>query len=165
MSFSYRCAGNQYYKNAQIKKTMEHFSIREQVIEVVHKLFVFTDAMEWNKLQSEVFTDQVIFDMSSIGGEKRNTTSKNICEIWEKGFEGLDAVNHLSGNYLVTINDKTAAVFAYATATHYKKSATNGNTRELVGTYDLHLVQETAGWRIDRFKYNLKYATGNIDLK
>jgi len=32
----------------------------------------------------------------------------------------LDAVNHLDGNYLVTLAGNTADVFAYAAATHYK---------------------------------------------
>jgi hypothetical protein len=41
------------------------------------------------------------------------------------------------------------SVFAYATATHFKKLATNGKTREFVGTYELHLMNTQIGWRID----------------
>jgi hypothetical protein len=103
--------------------------------------------------------------MASLGGERMNTTAKNICEIWEKGFQGIDAVNHLAGNYLIQINGDMADAFAYATATHYKKSAIQGNTREFIGTYNLHFKRTDAGWRIDQFKYNLKYANGNLDLK
>jgi hypothetical protein len=144
---------------------MESLSVREQIVEVINKLFVYTDFQEWNKLQSEVFTDHVLFDMSSLGGEKMNTTSKNICQIWKNGFVGIDVINHLAGNYLIEIKEDTADAFAYATATHYKKSATKGNTREFVGTYNLHLIKKEAGWRIDQFKYNLKYSNGNLDLK
>ncbi|MCU7549640.1 nuclear transport factor 2 family protein [Chitinophagaceae bacterium LB-8] len=143
---------------------MEHFTLREQVIEVVNKLFIYTDEQEWAKLQSEVFTEQIQFDMSSLGGEPKTAMAKEVCESWQKGFEGLDAVNHLAGNYLVTINELTADVFAYATATHFKKAATQGNTREFVGTYNLHLVYTEKGWRIDAFKYNLKYVNGNVEL-
>jgi hypothetical protein len=144
---------------------MELFTIREQIIEVVNKLFVYTDAQEWEKLQRNVFTEQVYFDMSSLGGMQVDTTASHICQIWKDGFAGIDAVNHLAGNYLVTINGDTADVFAYATATHFKQSATQGKTREFVGTYNLHLTKGEAGWRIDRFKYNLKYINGNLDLK
>jgi len=143
---------------------MQAFSTRDEIFEVVNKLFVYTDEQVWNKLLDEVFTDKVLFDMSSLGGEKMETTAENICAIWKKGFEGIDAVNHLAGNYLIHINDKTASVFAYATATHYKAGATKGNTREFVGTYDIGLVKIESGWRIHLFKYNLKYATGNTDL-
>jgi hypothetical protein len=143
---------------------METLSVREQIVEVINKLFVYTDFQEWNKLQSEVFTEQVLFDMSSLGGEKMDTTAKNICRIWQQGFIGIDAVNHLAGNYLIEIKEDTADAFAYATATHYKESATQGKTREFVGTYNLHLTKTAGYWRIDQFRYNLKYANGNLDL-
>ncbi|GAA4326611.1 nuclear transport factor 2 family protein [Flaviaesturariibacter amylovorans] len=144
---------------------MEHFSTRDLVVEVVHKLFVYTDNRQWGRLLAEVFCGEVQFDMSSLGGAARRMAAKDICHEWELGFEGLDAINHLCGNHLVSINGPEATVFAYATATHYKKSATRGNTREFVGTYDLHLVRTAVGWRIDGFTHHLKYMTGNIDFK
>jgi len=143
---------------------MEHFSTRDLIIEAANKLFVYTDMQKWDKLQAEVFTDSVLFDMSSVGGETRTMTSQEICDTWKKGFEGIDQINHLAGNYLVEIDGKTANVFAYATATHYKQSAQNG-PREFVGTYDIHMIFENSGWRIDQFRYNLKYAAGNLELK
>ncbi|HEX5155077.1 MAG TPA: nuclear transport factor 2 family protein [Parafilimonas sp.] len=140
------------------------FSIRDEIVEVINKLFVYTDGQVWNKLIDEVFAGEVSFDMSSVGGEKMETTPENICAIWKKGFEGIDAVNHLAGNYLIHINNNTASAFAYATATHYKASAIKGNTREFVGTYNIGLIKNETGWRINQFKYNLKYITGNTDL-
>src|SRR5687767_8301381 len=98
---------------------METFSNREQIVEVINKLFVYTDFQQWDKLQSEVFTGQVFFDMTSLGGEQMKTTSEHICRIWREGFTGIDAVNHLAGNYLIEITGDTADAFAYATATHY----------------------------------------------
>jgi len=144
---------------------MEHFSDREQIVEVVNKLFIYTDYQKWDKLLNEVFTGNILFDMSSLGQEIKTIPAKEVCEIWQKGFEGLDSVNHLAGNYLVTINGETADVFAYATATHYKNSAIQGKTREFTGSYDLHLTKVLQGWRIDVFKYNLKFMNGNLELK
>ena len=144
---------------------MVTFSIREEIVEIVNKLFVYTDNHEWIKLQAEVFSDDVFFDMSSMGGLRSKTTSKAICETWKKGFTGIDSVNHLAGNYLVTINDNVATVCAYATATHYKAAATKGNTREFFGTYEINLMKHGVGWRIYRFKYNLKFITGNAELE
>jgi hypothetical protein len=137
---------------------------KEDIIEVVNKLFVYTDNRMWDKLQDEVFTEQVFFDMSSLGGQKSVLTSKEICDMWNEGFKGIDAVNHLAGNYIVSIQGATAVVSAYATATHYKSSALNGKTREFVGTYDIELVLLENSWRINKFKYNLKFALGNTDL-
>ncbi len=144
---------------------MEPFTPREQIIEVVNKLFVYTDERHWDKLQEEVFTKVVLLDMSSMGVNATTISSKEICEKWTQGFAALDAVNHLVGNHLVTLREKDADVFAYATATHFKKNTQNGNTREYVGTYLLHLIRKENGWRVDKFKYNLKYMTGNLDLE
>jgi len=139
-------------------------SVREEIIETINKLFIYTDMQDWEKLQAEVFSHDVMFDMSSLGGKKAEITAREICETWEKGFKGIDAINHLAGNYLVTINDNIATVFAYATATHYKASAINGKTREFTGTYHIQLMKHSIGWRIYSFKYDLKYMTGNADL-
>jgi hypothetical protein len=143
---------------------MEKFSIRDEIVELVNKLFIYTDMQEWDKLKNEVFTNRVLFDMSSLGGEKGEKSSKEICDTWRNGFAGIDAINHLAGNYLIQIDALTATVFAYATATHYKESAIKGKTREFVGTYNIALKREPNGWRINQFRYTLKYATGNIDL-
>jgi hypothetical protein len=140
-------------------------SVRETIIEVVNKLFIYTDMQNWKGLQEEVFREHVHLDMSSMGGDASNMTAREICEMWEEGFKDLDAVNHLAGNYLVNlVSENEAHVFAYATATHYKESAKNGKTREFVGTYDLKLKKVGQAWKIDFFKYNLKYMDGNAAL-
>ena len=141
------------------------FTVREQIIEIVHKLFNYTDNQEWKKLQKEVFSELVDFDMSSLGGEISKKSSIDICNEWKQGFEGIDSINHLAGNHLVKISNNSAEVFIYATATHFKESAIKGKTREFVGSYNLHLVKNMKRWKIDKFKYNLKYMTGNLDLK
>jgi len=143
---------------------MKTHSVREEIIETVNKLFVYTDYQKWDQLQAEVFSEYVEFDMSSVGGQKTRLSSQEICGIWKEGFKNIDSVNHLAGNYIVEIRDTDAFVFAYATATHYKNAATKGKTREFVGSYEIELKLGTLGWRIDSFKYNLKYANGNLDL-
>jgi hypothetical protein len=77
-------------------------------------------------------------------------------------------VHHQAGNYIVRFSaaeQPTAAVQCYAIASHYKEKAKKGQTRQFVGFYDLHLVQTAQGWRLDAFKYNLKYTSGNMELE
>jgi hypothetical protein len=144
---------------------MEPFTTREQIIEIVNRLFVYTDYREWQKLQMEVFTPTVLFDMSSLGaGAPQDQTAAEICTMWESGFAGIDAVHHHSGNFMVTVNGEAATVFCYAIASHYKAAATQGQTREFVGSYDLGLEQTAGGWRINSFRYNVKYTRGNKEL-
>ena len=139
---------------------------REQIVETVNKLFVYTDNQEWIKLQEEVFTANLELDMVSMGAEKpENTTSREICYRWEKAFAELDFIHHQAGNYIVTIHGYEATVYAYSIASHYREAAKKGKTREFIGSYDLHLIKNQSGWRIDKFKYNLKYSTGNMTLE
>ena len=145
---------------------MSEFTAREQIVETVNKLFVYTDEREWDKLQNEVFDSNIWLDMTSLGGSAEQMSAKAICDMWEAGFKELNSVNHLAGNYLVTMEGEDAAqVYAYATATHYKASAKYGTTREFVGTYDLKLIRNQHGWRINSFTYKLKYITGNPSLE
>ena len=140
-------------------------NVHQQITETVYKLFIYTDERDWNKLRNEVFTPEVFLDMSSLGGPAEEMTSLDICNMWSEEFKDLDAINHLAGNVLVDLIDNDhATVFAYATATHYKASAENGKTREFVGTYDIKLVHQIEGWRVNSLTYNLKYLNGNLDL-
>ncbi len=145
---------------------MQDYSERDKVVEVLNRLFYYTDERDWNKLQSEVFTDSVFFDIISLGAEKAETLkASKICEMWKEGFEGIDYIHHQPGNYIVTLSGDEADAIGYAIATHYKKEASNGNIRTFVGSYDFHLTNTEKGWRLDKFKYIVKYIDGNAELK
>jgi hypothetical protein len=143
------------------------FTPREQVVEVLNRLFYYTDYQDWEGLQKEVFTQMVTLDMTSLGAESaEEVEAVQICAMWKEGFKGLDAIHHQAGTYIITLKGDAAEAKAYARATHYKAAATNGPVREFVGSYDFHLAltEAEAGWRIDYFKFNLKYTSGNIEL-
>ena len=147
---------------------METKSKRDEVIEVANKLFIYTDYHQWDKLLSDVFTTTVEFDMQSAGGGKaQELKAQDICNTWEKGFEDIDAIHHQAGNYIVKFNadEIEAEIVCYAIATHYKNAALQGKTREFVGSYELKAVLTDEGWRLNGFKYNLKYVNGNIELE
>lgn len=146
---------------------MELRSKREELIELANKLFVYTDLRQWQRLLGEVFKEEVLFDMASAGAGPAKTLSATvICEMWNNGFTGIDHVHHQSGNFIVDFkSDIEAAIFCYAIASHYKQAATQGKTREFIGSYELHASLTDLGWRLDGFKYNLKYITGNVELK
>lgn len=136
-----------------------------ELAELANKLFMYTDAQKWQKLKSEVFTENVWFDMKSISGaEPQELGAAAICDMWQQGFKDLDAVHHQAGQYIITVEDDTADIYAYAIAIHYKKSATKGQTRSFTGSYDLKALKTEAGWRLNFFKYNLKIADGNVDF-
>lgn len=144
---------------------MNDFSNRERIVETINRLFYYTDTQNWLALQDEVFAAEVILDMKSMGMEKVMVLDPvEICNMWEKGFEGLDGIHHQSGNIVVDISDRKAEAKAYAIASHYRADAQNGKTRTFVGDYEFTLSESAIGWRINKFKYNLKYTDGNMNL-
>jgi hypothetical protein len=138
---------------------------QSDVIAVGNKLFICTDNRDWSCVRS-VFAPEVLFDMASLGGgQPEKKTPGQIADMWEQGLKGLKAIHHQAGNYQVTIKGSEADMFCYGIAYHYLPNSTDRNTRVFVGSYDLHLVNGDEGWKIDKFKFNLKFIDGNKDLE
>lgn len=144
----------------------QRVSDKIELQELANKLFMYVDAQQWNKVMMEVFTEKVWFDMQSAGGgEPKLVAAKDICSLWKDRFTDLSAVHHQAGQYLIDVNLDEANLFAYAVAFHFKPSAKNGKTRTFVGSYDLKAIRTDQGWRLNQFKYNLKYVDGNVTME
>ncbi len=144
---------------------MNTMTDRDRVIDTVNRLFIGTDNRDWPGVKA-LFASTVLFDMTSLaGGRPATITPQEIVDGWDRGLKVLTAVHHQAGNFLVDIKDCEAAVFCYGVAWHYLPNKTNRNTRTFVGSYDVHLVVQDAEWKIDRFKFNLKFIDGNPDLE
>jgi hypothetical protein len=108
----------------------------------------------------------VLFDMTSLaGGEPSHVSGADIAAGWEQALRRIEAIHHQAGNYRVEIQGEEATAFCYGTASHYRKTTSGRNTRVFVGTYDFHLRLMNERWRIDRFRFNLKYIDGNAELE
>jgi len=138
---------------------------KQRVIETVNRLFINTDNRDWPRVKA-LFSSRVLFDVTSLsGGQPVTMTPQNIVDGWDKGLKALRAIHHQAGNYLVSVRDNKATVFCYGIALHYLPNITNRDTRAFVGSYDIHLVRRDEEWKIDMFKFNLKFIEGNPDLE
>ena len=133
---------------------MEHLiNNKIELTELANKLFMYTDAQQWDLLLSEVFTETIEFDMSSINRQApQQLKASEVCEMWKNGFAGIDSVHHQAGHYLITIKENIADIYAYAIATHYKKETILGSTRSFTGSYNLKASRKDKGWRLTHFK-------------
>jgi 3-phenylpropionate/cinnamic acid dioxygenase small subunit len=136
---------------------------REQVIDVVTRLFIATDNRDWAEVR-QCLDDEVLFDMSSLGGEPGRVTPETIIRGWEEGLKGLEAIHHQIGNFRVQVWDAAASLFCYGIALHYRRNPSGNDTRVFVGSYDIHLVRRGEAWKIDGFSYHSKFVTGNPAL-
>ena len=138
---------------------------KDRVVEIVNRLFINTDNRDWPGVKG-LFTPRVLFDMTSLaGGQPATLSPEKIVDGWDKGLKALKAIHHQAGNYLVDAKDNEATAFCYGVAWHYLPNKTGRNTRTFVGSYDFHLVKRDGEWKIDRFKYNLKFIDGNPGLE
>ena len=138
---------------------------KENVREVVNRLFVSTDNRDWAAVEA-LFDQKVLFDMTSmVGGDPVTMTPAEIVAAWDNGLKPLKAIHHQAGNYIINVNQDRADVFCYGIASHYLPNKTNQNTRIFVGSYNFHLTKYGEEWLIDQFKFNLKYVDGNPNLE
>jgi hypothetical protein len=161
------CAGSPNTKpltanmDAQYRMLVE----KDKIIEVINRLFISTDNRDWSEVK-KCFSSTVLLDMTSLaGGQPVTLTSQEIVDAWDQGLKALKSIHHQVGNYMVSINQDEAEAFCYGIASHYLPNKTNQHTRIFVGSYNFHLTKEGQSWRIDQFKFNLKYIDGNPNLE
>src|SRR5512141_453805 len=75
---------------------------QNEVIAAGNRLFICTDNRDWSCVRT-VFAPEVLFDMSSLGGQPGNRTPQQITDMWEQGLKSIQALHHQAGNYQVTI--------------------------------------------------------------
>ena len=146
---------------AEIQRLLD----QDEVVRTINRLFVATDRRDWAAVR-EGFAPRVLFDMTSLaGGEPVERSPDEIAAGWEEGLRPLQAIHHQTGNHAVDMQGDEADAFCYGTAIHYLPNATGRDTRTFVGSYDFHLVMGDGRWRIDRFRFDLKFIDGNQDLE
>ncbi|HEX9945602.1 MAG TPA: nuclear transport factor 2 family protein [Thermoanaerobaculia bacterium] len=138
---------------------------KDAIVGTINRLFVSTDNRDWEAVKA-CFTPRVFFDMTSLaGGEPAEVSVQEIVDGWEKGLAPLQAIHHQAGNYRVTLEGDRADAFCYGIAFHYLPNDSGRNTRTFVGSYDFRLEKDSGAWRIRRFRFDLKYVDGNLQLE
>jgi len=144
----------------------EQLRERQEIEDVVVRLFVATDRRDWGSVEA-CLDDMVIFDMTSMtGGEPLHMKPSDIVAVWARGLQPIDQVHHQVGNFQIDVNGDRATAFCYGVAYHHREKISNpSKTRVFVGSYDVHLTRTDGRWRIDLFRFNLKFIEGNPELE
>jgi 3-phenylpropionate/cinnamic acid dioxygenase small subunit len=144
---------------------LEALLAREQIVTTLTELFVRTDQRDWAAVRA-CFAERVLFDMTSLtGGEATTVTPRDITGGWKDNLRRIKAIHHQVGNFRVDLGDGEAAASCYGIAYHYRKSRSGHDARTFVGSYDFHLRRERTSWKIDLFRFNCKFITGQLDLE
>ena len=145
---------------------VEKLSARREVEDVVVRLFVATDRRDWAGVEA-CLAHMVILDMTSMaGGEPAHLTAREVIEGWRKGLEPIDHVHHQLCNFQIDVDGDRASAFCYGVAFHHRGRISNpAKSRTFVGSYEVHLARTAGEWRIDLFRFNLRFIEGNLDLE
>ena len=135
----------------------------KDITQKVSQLFVATDNREWDKVEA-FFADEVELDYSSMNGNPAVKLSpKQIIDSWKTILPGFSSTHHQVGNFISKVNENTADVFCYGTATHFLEHE-DGNVWIVVGSYNFELKKNVNNWKVTKMKFNFKYMEGNINL-
>ena len=135
---------------------------KDEVREAVHALFAATDARDWPRVRA-CFGPMVQLDIGQ--GPAARVPARDIVAAWEKELAPLEALHHQVGNLDVKVLGPEARATCYGIAYHYLPNKTGRNTRVFVGTYDLHLFRLQGAWRVDEFRFAMKFVDGNAELE
>ena len=131
---------------------------KDAALATINRLFIRTDERDWRAVP-DCFTPEVVYEVrANPSVEPTTLTPDLIVGGWEMGLRRLEAVHHQQDAPVA------ADAFCYGIASHYRTTKSGNNTRVFVGSYDFHLVETESGWKIDRFRFNLKYIDGNQNL-
>ncbi len=151
--------------SSQEDLSLEAMQEMERVNRAIVRFFVAVDEGDWLKVRDH-FTYEVLFDMSSMGGAAASLTlAEDIVASWEEGLAPMEAVHHQIGNVITEVRGTTATVSCYGVAFHYLQNDSGENVRRFVGSYELGLLKEVDRWRINAFRFNMKFMDGNPNLE
>src|SRR5688572_26328243 len=134
-----------WYPRAMDQSTVSQLLDRQEVLDVVNRVFLATDARRWDELLA-LFDERVRFDMSSLSGQpEAELPAQEIVDGWRTGLAGIAAVHHQTGNFVVTLAGDRADVFCYGIALHHRPEAEKRVTM-FVGSYVFALARAAGTW-------------------
>jgi hypothetical protein len=123
------------------------------------------DQCAWGQM-SDLFTDKVVLDYSSLtGGQPATVSREEMIEAWRRNREGLTATQHMISNQLVTVNGEAATAAAMFQATQYLPNPYGGPLWRLGGEYRYRLLRAADAWRISELTMIIHWADGNRHIR
>jgi hypothetical protein len=125
----------------------------------------YMDQGAWEQI-SDLFTDEVLLDYSSLTGEPATTVPRQkMIETWRQSLEGYAAAQHMISNQLVTVDGDSATSTAMFLATHFLPNPHGGPLWTLGGEYHYRLLRTADGWRITALTMIIGWADGNRHIR
>jgi len=133
---------------------------RADIQDAIARFYAAVDAREWDGVAA-LMTDPFHLDYSSFGGgDPADLGPDTIIGGWKSILPGFEHTHHQLGNMDIEVEDKSATVRCYVTATH----VIGDRVWTVVGRYRNTLVLQGTDWKLSGSQFIFKYQTGATDL-
>ncbi len=147
-----------------VESAVRKMSDRQEIEDVLIRYAESLDARDWEGLRTCFMADAVADYGALSGGGGRNEGIEEIVTTCRTALTGLDASQHLLGNFRIQTADDRASARCAMHAQHFMVSPIGGNTYVVAGTYHDELIRTTDGWRIAHRRLEPLWTDGNAGI-
>jgi len=152
---------NQEVKGEGRNLDLQEIIDRQEIVDLLTRYTVALDSQDWALLKT-CFTDDAVADYGPEAG--RHEGYPAIEKIVQWYLEGLDASQHLIGNFVIEVDGNRARSTCYLQAQHYLLDTEGGDTYTVGGTYEDDLIRTDEGWKIKYRRLHTTWKQGNEAL-
>ena len=127
------------------------------ILNVLHDYVDAIDRKDWEKLGSQVFTEELDMDFVTWQARSPEEAVEHISAFLDR----CGRTQHLLGSYHVEIDGDVARARTYVRAFHLGTGDLKGETYEMAGEYRDELRRTEDGWRIAVRRARMHFQQGN----
>lgn len=147
-----------------IENMVRMMSDRQDIEDLLIRYAESLDSRNWEALRT-CFTPDATADYGALsGGGGRNDGVEDIVATCRTALTGLDASQHLLGNFQIQTDRDRASARCAMHAQHFMVSPIGGNTYIVAGTYHDELTRTPDGWRIAHRRLEPLWTEGNAGI-
>ena len=134
----------------------DHTAIVEEITRMLHAIDTLNRAGVRAAFAPDVRTDYT----SLFGGEVQTQAADDLVNGWWSLLPGFEATQHLTGPFVVELDDQQATARCAVTATHRLGEA----TWVVGGHYQMHLVRREDRWQVEALTLETAFVDGDTSL-
>lgn len=150
--------------STDIENAVRRMSDRQEIEDVLIRYAESLDGRDWEGLRKCFMPDAVADYGALSGGGGRNEGVDEIVATCSTALSGLDASQHLLGNFRIQSDHDRATASCAMHAQHFMVSPIGGNTYVVAGTYHDELIRTPDGWRITHRRLEPSWTDGNAGI-
>lgn len=119
---------------------------------------------DWDLFRS-CFDDEVRVEISYEKSGARTWKGEDWVEAVRSSVTGYVSTQHITCNHYIEIDGDNATCRADMQATHYLPNDLGDPLRVIGGYYEFSLLRRDGEWRVNAYRLNITWATGNWHLR